>query len=373
MTDPTLNLLVRLLLVALIFLVTSLLRRLLAWILAQPLNRLLERSGRVDLKETIRSLFSAPARLLLLALALDLSARVLEVSPQALTFVHHVTRMLVIIAFAVLIYRLVSAVIDSPGRLFSLSGWSVDAALLPFVRTGIQLLVVAIAVVIVIQEWGYDVTGLVAGLGLGGLALSLAAQDTLSNLFGFTAMVGDRPFVVGDFVKTKDVEGTIEHVGLRSTRVRQINQALVTVPNSMLASAAILNWSRLSKRQIDMTVGISYEADAERMQRLLDEVRELLCNRASVENDSIVVYLINFGSTSLEVLVRCYINIPDWKEFTAEKEQILLDVLRIVNRLGLHVAVTRSALYIDNLSDNLNLTQQPLAAPTSSTTTAAKG
>src|SRR5947208_14792157 len=100
------------------------------------------------------------------------------------------------------------------------------------------MIVLALALVIIIQVWGYDVTGLIAGLGLGGLALSLAAQDTLSNVFGFAAIVSDRPFVVGEYIKTKDVEGAVERVGLRSSRVRQIDQAIVAVPNNLLASSA---------------------------------------------------------------------------------------------------------------------------------------
>ncbi len=345
----------RVVLVIILFVAIWLLRRVIAWMLARPLERVVTRAGRTDLVKPVRSLFSAATAYLLLALWIDLSARVLELHPTIMT--------MVIVAFALMIYRLIDSAVYSRSRLLVFTGITIEERLIPFVRTGLQLLVLSIGLVIIIQEWGYDVSGLIAGLGLGGLALSLAAQDTLSNIFGFTAVVGDRPFVVGEYIKTKDVEGTIEHVGLRSTRVRQINQAVVTVPNSMMASAAILNWSRLTKRQIDMTLNISYESNAEGMQALLDQIRDYLRGHEKVESDSIVVYLINFGSTSMEVLVRCYLTIDDWKAFTAEKEVILLEILRIVNRLGLHIAFPRSALYIDDLRGDLNLSEQQLAPP----------
>src|SRR3982751_4471798 len=123
-----------------------------------------------------------------------------------------------------------------------------------------KTILMALALVIIIQEWGYDVSGLVAGLGLGGLAFSLAAKDTVENLFGFTTIVSDQPFVVGEFIKSNDIEGTVEHVGIRSTRIRQQDQSYVIVPNSKLASAPILNWSRLNKRWYNTTLRVSYNA-----------------------------------------------------------------------------------------------------------------
>ncbi len=361
-TDAILHFLLRLALAGLVFVVVWMLRSAVTWLLARPLESLARRAGRADLQPTIRGIIDIPARYLILALGIDITARILEANVYMMAFIHNVTRTLVIVAFAVIIYRLVNAMVYSRSRLFTLTGLVVDEALLPFVRTGVQLVAIAIALVIIIQQWGYDVSGLIAGLGLGGLALSLAAQDTLSNIFAFTAVVGDRPFVVGEFVKTKDVEGVIEKVGLRSTRVRQNNQAVVTVPNSMLASTAILNWSRLAKRQIDMTIGISYEADADSVAALLDDVRTMLAERENVETTSIVVFLVNFGSSSLEVLVRCYVALADWKEFTAEKEKILIEILRLVNQRGLQIAFPRSALYVGDLRSELNLTEQPLAS-----------
>lgn len=361
-TDAILHFLLRLALAGLVFVVVWMLRSAVTWLLARPLETLARRAGRADLQETIRGILNDPARYLILAFGIDVAARILEANVYMMAFIHNITRTLVIIAFAIMIYRLVNAMVYSRSRLFTLTGLIVDEALLPFVRTGIQLVTIAIALVIIIQLWGYNVSGLIAGLGLGGLALSLAAQDTLSNIFAFTAVVGDRPFVVGEFIKTKDVEGVIEKVGLRSTRIRQNNQAVVTVPNSMLASTAILNWSRLAKRQIDMTIGISYEADADSVAALLDDIRAMLHAREAVEKSSVVVFLVNFGSSSLEVLVRCYLTIADWKEFTAEKEKILIEILRLVNQRGLQIAFPRSALYVGNLRSELNLTEQPLAS-----------
>ena len=344
----------RVLIVFLVLLLIWLLRRLLVLILARPLQRLLERSGRNDLDDVISSIVVPPTRILLIAFSIFIIAQLLNLDSSALQFTARLTRMLVIIAVALIAYRIVTLVLLTRGRLFSITGVAIEEALLPFARTGLQIIIFAISLVIIIQEWGYDVSGLIAGLGIGGLAISLAAQDTLSNLFGFTAIVGDRPFAVGESIKTKDVEGTIEHVGLRSTRVRQMDQAVVTVPNSMLASSAILNWSRLNKRQINLTLGIAYGVSAQELETLLQRLRDLLTHWENVEEKSVIVHLVNFGERSLEILVRCYLNIADWTEFTREKELIFLAIMRIVEEMGLQIAVASRTLYIENLGELLN-------------------
>lgn len=361
--DSTRVLLARVLLVVLAIGVIWLLRHLVAWVIAQPLKRLLARAGRADLDSTIRSIVLSATGYLLLALGIDAGARILEVSPAVMTLIVHVTRMLVIVAIAHVMLRLVNLLVVSRGSLYMVTGLALDEALLPFLRTGVQLMIIALALVIIIQEWGYDVTGLVAGLGLGGLAISLAAQQTLSNLFGFASVVSDRPFVVGEYIHTDFVEGIVERVGLRSTHIRQLNQAVVSVPNSLLASTPILNWSRLAKRQVNLTLGVTYSTSPDQMELLLDRLRAKLKARETIDPNSVVVYFTNFGASSLDILVRCYVGLTDWGAFTAEQERIMLDIMRVVEQAGLEIAFPSRTLYIQNISGGLSLPDQPLPVP----------
>lgn len=345
--------LARFLLVLIVFGLIVLVRSTVTWLLSKPLERLLRRTRQAGLDERIRKVVSQLAGYLLLALAIDLSARILEFPPDVMTLVLRVTRTLVVISVALLVARLIDTLVLSRRQVYLLTGLSVDEALLPFIRTGAQLVVLALGLVIVIQVWGYDVTGLIAGLGLGGLAISLAAQDTLSNIFGFAAIVSDRPFVVGEYIKTKDVEGAIERVGLRSTRVRQLDQAVVSVPNSMLVGSAILNWSRLSRRKVELTLGVTYRTSPDQMQALLENLRGLLADRRTVDQDSVVVFFVGFADSALNILVRCYVNIADWKEFSAEKERILIDIMRAVEDHGLQLAFPSTSIYVENLNNGL--------------------
>jgi MscS family membrane protein len=320
-----------------------LLRRLLAALFVRPLHSLAKRTNS-GWDEVLLAIVTVPARLIIIAVGLLIGAEILNVDVTTSVFVVHLARVFIIIAILMAAYQIVDALAPSSNRLFRFTGWTINERLLPFMRTAIKLILLALAVVIIIQEWGYDVSGLVAGLGLGGLAFSLAAKDTVENLFGFTTIVSDQPFMVGEFIKTNDVEGTVEHVGIRSTRVRQLDQSYVIVPNSKLASSPILNWSRLSKRWYNTTLRVTYSASRQDIVELMKRIRAMLAEREKVQADSIIVNFINFGDFGYEILVRCYINLADWPAFTAERETINLEIMRIFEELGLKIAFPSRAL-----------------------------
>ena len=340
---------VRILLAVLVFIIVWAARKVLAALVVAPLKRIAARTeSRWD--DVLLQAVVVPARILIIAFGLALGAEILQLDPAANIFVQHLIRTLVILALCVGGLQAVDILTPSSVRLFSITGLSISEQLLPILRTSLKLVVIIATLLVIIQEWGYDATGLITGLGIGGLAISLAAQDTIKNLFGFTTIVGDQPFAVGDFIKTNDVEGTVEHVGARSTRIRQMDQAYVTIPNSVLANAAIVNWSRLSKRWINMTLRITYDAHRDDIQALLDGIREMLKNREQVADDSVLVSFLNFGDAGMEILIRCYILQPEWTAFTAEREQINLSIMKIIEDLGLHIAFPARAVYIDTKS-----------------------
>ncbi len=307
-----------------------LVRYVVIWLLTRPLVHIAERVGMPQLDDRLRDIVTTPVQLAFFGFAILIISAGLTLDVFGALFASRLARTLFILAVALALYRALELVTFSRGRLYALTGLNLDEALLPFARVGLQFVVIAFAVVIIVQEWGYDVSALVAGLGLGGLAFSLAASDTIANLFGFSMIVGDRPFVVGDTIKTTDTEGVVERVGLRSTRIRQPDQALVTVPNKVIANSVILNWSRLGKRYINFTLRLSSNATVSEVQRVVTGVREMLEIRPRVETDSITVRFTGFGDSSLEVLVRCYVLIVPWDEFSQERELINLEIMRVL-------------------------------------------
>lgn len=322
---------------ALVLLLVWLLRRLLVGLVIAPLRALARRTGS-QWDDTLLDVLRGPARLLILAVGFLLAGALLEQDAAGAAFLGLLARTAIIAAIAAACFRAVDVLAPSSPRLLRATGLEINERLLPFGRTAAKLVIVALALIIIVQVWGYDANGLIAGLGLGGLAISLAAKDTVENLFGFTTIVGDQPFTVGDYIKTADVEGTVEKVGVRSTRVRQLDQSLVTVPNGKLASSVVTNWSRLHKRWVNLTLRITYDAGRASLEGLMAALRELLTSRDSVEADSVLVRFIGFGDHGYEILVRCYVFRADWGEFTGEREAIYLDMLRLIEERGLHIA-----------------------------------
>lgn len=328
-------------------------RKVLSALVIAPVRQITKRT-RTDIDDRLLDAMLVPVRLIIIAMGIQLSIEVLLPNDSLFSTASQViSRTLIAMALLIGVYRFVDIMLISSRQVLSLTGIRIEDQLLPFVRVSIKLFIMAVGLVILLQVWGFDISGLIAGIGIGGLGISLAAQDTIANLFGFISIVGDRPFDVGDFIKTTDVEGLVEHVGLRSTRVRQQNQALVTLPNNKLANSAILNWSRLYKRQVNFVLGVTYTTSVDQMRELLTELRNALAARETVQADSVVVYFTTFGSSSLDILVRCFVLIADWAQFTAEQELINLQIMDIVRDHGLDIAFPTQTVYVQNVPDDM--------------------
>ena len=226
---------------------------------------------------------------------------------------------------------------------------TIPERLLPFLNTVFKYLIIALGAIFVLQELNFDVAALIASLGVVGIGISLASKDTVANLFGFAAIVSDNPFKVGDFIKTPDVSGIVEHEGMRSTRVRQLDQALVTVPNNLLTNAIVLNWSRLEKRRLNITLTFTYSTTSEQMRAAVTAIKQLLENTDNVDPQSVIVHFVDFSASSLDVLVICQVLLTDWREYTALKEQLNLEIMGIVESLGISFAFPSQSLYIEDM------------------------
>lgn len=357
------DVLARILIVILALLILILLSRVLTRIITIPLRRLLKRANYPNIDETIRMLLRGPSRYLVAALAVLVAALVLDFGPAVTLLLNRLGISLLILAVVLFFLRLISYFFFTSAQLQSITGLNIDDVLLPFIKNALKISAIAIGFVFALQAWGIDVGALIAGLGIAGLAVSLAAQDTISNMFGFVVIITDRPFVVGEWIWTPDSEGSVEEVRLRSTRVRQMDQSLVIVPNSKMASASVVNWSRLGKRMLNVTFGIAGSTTPEVMQGLLDRLRAVLLKYPSIEQSTTQVYFLNIGVQSLEVLVRAYIMIPDVLAFRAEQEKVLLELKREVDTMNLHISSPSQTLYIQNMENLLPGASRPEDKP----------
>ncbi|MGX6443983.1 mechanosensitive ion channel family protein [Neobacillus sp. K501] len=222
----------------------------------------------------------------------------------------------------------------------------IDLILLPFISRTIRVILIAISVSIIGQEFDYDVNGLVAGLGLGGLAFALAAKEAVGNLIGGIVIVTEKPFSIGDWILTPSVEGTVEDINFRSTKIRTFSQALVTVPNSTLANEPITNWSRMGKRRITFHLGLNYRTTKDQIQRVVARTEAMLKNHQDIHPDTIMVAFDHYNESSLDILLYFFTNSTVWAEHLKIKHEINLEIMGILEEEGVEVAFPSRTIYV---------------------------
>jgi MscS family membrane protein len=212
------------------------------------------------------------------------------------------------------------------------------ASIMPLARRTIKAIAVLIAILATLSSWGYDTTALLAGLGVGGLAVALAAQKTLENLFGGVAITSDKPIMVGDFCKYGDKIGTVEDIGLRSTRIRTLDRTVVTVPNAEFSSLQIENFGRRDKMSFRPVLQLRRDTTPQQLRALLPRLQQLMVGDPLIERMP-RVRLLAIGPQSLDVEIFSYVLTPDYDEFLLKQEELLLRFLEIIAEEGTGLAI----------------------------------
>ncbi|HOB35295.1 MAG TPA: mechanosensitive ion channel family protein [Bacillota bacterium] len=298
-----------------------------------------------DYDEKLVLAFKKPLARIIICTGLYLAGLYLLENPDYQFFLTRLFRSALIIFIAQGLYNLVDS---TSGLLIKLgSAYDLDKLFLSLLSKTIRAIIFAISFTILVQEWGYDITGFVAGLGIGGLAFALAAQDTIANVFGGIVILTEKPFTIGDWIVSGDVEGTVEDITFRSTKVRTFAHALITMPNSILAKQPITNWSRMGKRRVSFNLRVRYSTPRDVLQRCLDRIRELLANHDQVHPDTIFVNLDKFGESSLEILVYFFTKTTVWARWLEAKESILFAIMKILEEEGASLALPSRSIYIE--------------------------
>lgn len=228
----------------------------------------------------------------------------------------------------------------------------IDEILIPFLSRTLQFIIIIIAFSIVLQQFGYHIGGLITGLGIGGLAVSLAAKDVLANLFGGVVIVTEKPFSLNDWIKTPSVEGTVEDISFRSTKVRTFDQALVVVPNATLATEPITNWSKMGKRRISFNLRLTYDNSRETIERVARKIESLLQAHPEIHEETIFVKVNEFQEDGVDLMLYFFTKTTDWGEHLQIREEINLQILDILEEERAQIAVPTRKLYIEERREN---------------------
>jgi len=213
-----------------------------------------------------------------------------------------------------------------------------DDMLVPLLRRTLKVVVVLVGVVFGISRITGDTYHVLAGLSIGSLAVGFAAKDSIENLFGTFTVLLDSPFKIGDVVKFADVEGTVEEVGFRSTRIRTPEDSVVTVPNSKFIGNYVDNLGLRRVRRIKIAIGLEYATPPEKIEAFCEGVRELVRAHPLTANENYHVWLTGFNASSLEIEVICFVRALDYATYTRERHRLFLDILRLARQLEVSFA-----------------------------------
>ena len=276
--------------------------------------------------------FERPIHWLFIVIGFYLSAQYFPHFNEKNPFFLNIMRSSIIMIISWGLYNLASASSMLFSKINEKTNIEIDEILIPFLSKALRVIIVAITISIVAQEFHYDVNGFVAGLGIGGLAFALAAKDALGNLFGGIVIITEKPFSIGDWIKTSSVEGIVEDITFRSTKVRTFAQALVTVPNATLSNEAITNWSKAGKRQITFNLKLPPETPQENLRTVVDQLEGYLKNNSHIHQETIYVTFDQYKETGLEIFLYFFTKTIDWGEYLDIKEEINYKVMDIHNK-----------------------------------------
>jgi len=248
----------------------------------------------------------------------------------------------------VLFWFLYNLIIGFEKDILKIFGKKVSQEIGLFLVKSLKVFIIALGIVAVLQNLGINVSAFIASLGLGGLAFALAAKDTAANLFGGFAILSDNIFKIGDWVKIGGVEGTVEDIGMRTTKIRAFDKRLIVVPNATIANSAVDNFSRRDRRRIKMRIGLTYSTTPETMNKILKETREMLHNHPKIHKEPLFVYFDEFDDSSLSLFFYLFTTTAVWEEYLKIREDINLKIIDIIKRNGSDFAFPSQSIYFEN-------------------------
>lgn len=224
----------------------------------------------------------------------------------------------------------------------------VDDQLIPFaIEIGKVLVVIFGALILLSNVFNVDITALAAGLGVGGVAIALASKESLENLLGSFTIFFDKPFQVGDIITVGSITGVVEKVGFRSTRVRTFDKSLVTIPNKNLINSELDNLSLKPVRKVKIDIGLTYNTTVDQIKNIVKDIQDLVDNHPNTNEDGLVRFM-NFGASSLDIMVVYFTNSPDWKLLVDTRQEINFKIIEIVKKHGSDFAFPSTSLYFEN-------------------------
>ena len=330
---------------ALILVGAILLRRFVTTIIFNRLKRLAAKTE-TTLDDKLFPALEGPVTTFVMVTGIFASVKVLKLSETADRTIGYGST----VAFSLVVFwgllRAFGAVLDHMHEVAREKQMGV-AAFMPWIKKTLVAIFVVIGVLITVQSLGFNVSTILSGLGIGGLAFALAAQDTIANLFGSIVVAIDQPFKVGETVRIGENTGAVEDIGLRSTKIRLIDRSLVIIPNKLVSSEAIINLSRFTQRRVEQVIGLTYDTTPDQMTAIVEDVKGIILAETEVNAESVMVFFRDFSASSLDLWIVYATKGPDLQEGLGLKQRVNLAIMRAVAARELSFAFPTQTMHLD--------------------------
>jgi MscS family membrane protein len=323
-------------------------KRLFAFLLTKLIEPLTRRTES-DLDDLLLECMRKPLELVVVIIGLFVAVQILKLPTEPTNVrdgAYALLRALMTIAGGWALFNMVGVFGHYLEELSAKTENDLDDHLVPFIRKSLRVFIVILAAIMVIQNLGYSTSGLLASLGIGGMALAFASKDALANVFGSLMIIFDRPFKLGDQVIAGNMEGTVEEVGFRSTKIRTPAKTLISVPNSIIANMPLDNVSRMPRRRIKLTVGLTYATTPARMREAVARIRAMLTTHPELDPETVQVNFTDFGASSLDIVITCFSVTTVLGEHLNVREDVCLKIMDLLEDLGLQFAFPSRTVYL---------------------------
>jgi len=297
---------------------------------------------KTEIDDKILNSLIAPLDFLFIVFGIQVSSMVLGIDKSIVI----ITKSLLILSLFWFMFDLVKSFEENILKIF---GKKLSKEIGLFLIKALKVFVIALGIVAFLQNLGINVSAFIASLGLGGLAFALAAKDTAANLFGGFAILTDNMFKIGDWIQVGNIEGIVEDIGMRTTKIRAFDKRLIILPNATIANSAVDNFSRRDRRRIKMRIGVEYSTSSEEMKKMLQEIREMLFNYDKIHNEPLFVYFDKFEDSNLSIFFYLFTTTAVWEEYLKIREEINLKIMEIISKYNSDFAFPSQTIYLHNL------------------------
>jgi MscS family membrane protein len=292
-----------------------------------------------------------PISLLFVVAFFRITFPLVQLPPQVNYYLFKILGAGVPLFVTIVLYKLVNVLAFFMERLADRTESTLDDQLVPLIRKALKAFVLLVGLLFILQNLDYNITALLAGLSLGGLAFALAAQDTLKNLFGSIMIFMDRPFQVGDWIMGTGIDGSVEEVGFRTTRVRTFHNSLTSVPNGRIADMTVDNMGKRQYRRYKTMLSLTYDTPPHHLDAFVEGLKKIVKDHPQAVFEKSHIYFTNFGAASLDVLFYIFFEVPTWGDELRSKHEVNLSILKLADELDIRFAFPTQTLHIEDFPE----------------------